>query len=59
MENLSSLLKPGYWKLGNELLSENVNFFFLARPFFTTQVENLMEATKKLENQRLIINGRN
>ena len=37
--DLSSGAKPpgkkGYWKLGNELLSDNVNFFFLARPGYT------------------------
>ena len=37
--DLSSGVKPpgkkGYWKLGNELLSENANFFFLARPGYT------------------------
>ena len=37
--DLSSGTKPpgkkGYWKLGNELLSKNVNFFFLARPGYT------------------------
>ena len=37
--DLSSGVKPpgknGYWKLGNELLSENANFFFLGRPGYT------------------------
>ena len=37
--DLSSGAKPpgkkGYWKLGNDLLSESVNFFFLARPGYT------------------------
>ena len=62
--DLSSGTKPpgkkGYWKLGNELLSKNVNFFFLARPdIHLTQGENLMEVTKKQERQKLITNGKN